>query len=86
MFGSEATQFRPVYFINHTNLSLPFDVNNTVMSLSSSYMPTSVQTDVSFFATCCSGASPVQRQLAGGQFNDADLCACWCTAEGQSWT
>lgn len=45
--------------------------------------------DVNFFTARCSGASCVwEKKVAGGRFNDADLCMCVCvyverTAEGQ---
>lgn len=54
----------------------PFDASNTFLSLSSSYMPASMLIDVSFFTSHCSGPSPVWEKLAGGRFNDADLCVC----------
>lgn len=59
---------------------LPLDVSNKVLSLCSSYMPASVLIDVSFFTTHCFGAFPVWEKLAGGQFNDADLCARLCVS------
>lgn len=70
-----------VLWISHTlqvmNL-LSFDVSNTVLSLSSSYMPGSMLIDLNFFTAHCSGASPVCKKLAGGRFNDADLCVYAC--------
>lgn len=74
---------------------LPFDVSNKILSLGSSYMHASMLIDVSFFTAHCSGASPGREKLAGGQFNDVDLCVCkavcecvFCqySTEGQAWT
>lgn len=66
-----------VLWITHTlqvmNL-LPFDVSNTVLSLSSSSMQAFMLIDVSLFHAFCSEASLVWTKVAGGQFIDGDLC------------
>lgn len=52
----------------------PSDVSNTPFSSCWSYTPVVVLIDVSLSRACCSEASRVWDSLAGGRFNDVDLC------------
>lgn len=53
---------------------LPSVVSNTPLSTCLSYLPVAMLIDLRLSTACCFKASRVWESLAGGQFNDVDLC------------